>query len=263
MMNTPRPERAFVGISALVFVASAAVTIAWCGSMSAMRGMEMPGGWTMSMAWMRMPGRSWSEATGAFIGMWTVMMIAMMAPVLVPMLARYWRAAMRAAGRRVDQLTVIVAVAYFFVWSALGAVAFPAGAMLAELMMRLPEMSRWAPVAASAVVGIAGLVQFTAWKRHQLDCCRRLADCDDVIVVSPSAAWRHGARLGVHCVRCCAGLTAVLLVIGVMNVGAMAAVAAAIAAERLLPVGERVARGIGWALVAIALLMISGWPWAP
>jgi hypothetical protein len=49
-------QRAFFGVSALLFAASAAVTILWCASMSAMDGMPMPGGWTMSMAWMRMPG---------------------------------------------------------------------------------------------------------------------------------------------------------------------------------------------------------------
>jgi hypothetical protein len=50
------PERAFrqafFGVSALLFAASAAVTIVWCASMSAGE-MPMPGGWTMSMAWMK------------------------------------------------------------------------------------------------------------------------------------------------------------------------------------------------------------------
>ena len=79
-------HRAFVGISALLFAASAALTIVWCTSMSAMRRMPMPGGWTMSMVWMRMPGQSWPEAAASFIGMWVVMMVAMMLPSLAPML---------------------------------------------------------------------------------------------------------------------------------------------------------------------------------
>ena len=57
-------ERAFLGVSALLFAASAAVTIVWCTSMSAMGGMPMPGGWTMSMTWMRMPGQTWPGAAG-------------------------------------------------------------------------------------------------------------------------------------------------------------------------------------------------------
>ena len=58
-------------------------------------------------------------------------------------------------------------------------------------------------------------------------------------------AWRHGVRLGLHCSCCCAGLTAILFVIGVMDVRAMAVVTAAIAVERLAPGGERVARAPG------------------
>jgi hypothetical protein len=53
-------DRAFAGISALLFAASAALTIVWCASRPAMPGMPMPGGWTMSMMWMRMPGQTWS-----------------------------------------------------------------------------------------------------------------------------------------------------------------------------------------------------------
>ena len=56
-------RRSFAAVSAAVFAASAAVTIVWCASMSAMGEMPMPGGWTMSMAWMRMPGQTWTGET--------------------------------------------------------------------------------------------------------------------------------------------------------------------------------------------------------
>jgi len=78
-----------LGVSGLFFVVSAAVTILWCASMSAMGEMPMPGGWTMSMAWMRMPEQTWPGAAASFLGMWVVMMVAMMLPSLVPMLWRY------------------------------------------------------------------------------------------------------------------------------------------------------------------------------
>jgi predicted metal-binding membrane protein len=74
----------------LIFTVSAAVTIAWTASMSRMGEMPMPGGWGMSMAWMRMCGQTWTEAFAVFIGMWTVMMVAMMLPSLVATL-RYRR----------------------------------------------------------------------------------------------------------------------------------------------------------------------------
>ena len=51
-------ERALVAIAALLFAVSTAVTVAWCRSMSAIGDMRMPGGWTMSMAWMRRPGQT-------------------------------------------------------------------------------------------------------------------------------------------------------------------------------------------------------------
>jgi predicted metal-binding membrane protein len=85
-------ERAFFGVSALLFAASAAVTVVWCASMSAMGEMPMPGGWTMSMAWMPMCGQTWPGAAASFLGMWVVMMAAMMLPSLVPKLWRYRQA---------------------------------------------------------------------------------------------------------------------------------------------------------------------------
>jgi len=50
MVSERASERTFFGVSALLFAASAAVTIVWCASMAAMGDMPMPGGWTMSMA---------------------------------------------------------------------------------------------------------------------------------------------------------------------------------------------------------------------
>ena len=59
MASERASQQAFFGVSALLFAASAGVTIVWCASMSAMGEMPMPGGWTMSMAWMRMPRQTW------------------------------------------------------------------------------------------------------------------------------------------------------------------------------------------------------------
>ena len=70
-------------------------------------------------------------------------------------------------------------------------------------------------------------------------------------------AWRHGMRLGLHCSCCSAGLTAILLVIGVMDLRVMAVVTAAITAERLAPAGERVARAIGVVVVGAGLFLIA------
>ena len=109
------PERAFLGVSALLFAASAAVTIVWCASMSAMGEMSMPGGWAMSMAWMRVPGQTWAGAAVAFLGMWVAMMAAMMLPSLIPMLWRYRQAVAGTGRTRLTGLTALVGAGYFFV----------------------------------------------------------------------------------------------------------------------------------------------------
>ena len=161
-----------LGVSALLFAVSAAVTIVWCTSMSAMGGMPMPGGWTMSMAWMRMPGQTWPGAAASFLGMWVVMMVAMMLPSLVPMLQRYRQAVGGTGETRLGLLTAIVGAGYFFVWTVFGMAVFPLGAALAEIEMQQPALARAVPIAVGAVVLIAGFLQFTAWKARHLACCR-------------------------------------------------------------------------------------------
>ncbi len=251
-------DRAFNGVAALLFIASAAVTIVWCASMSSMCGMLMPGGWTMTMAWMRMPEQTWIGAAATFLGMWTVMMVAMMLPSLVPMLRRY-RGAMRATSEaRLGGLTRLVALGYFFVWTLAGVAAYPLGVTLNEVAMRQPVISRLVPTFAGVAFVIAGALQFTRWKARHLRCCR--VDPGMPLTLSPDArsAWRHGMGLGMHCTNCCAGLMLILLVLGVMDLAVMAVVAAAITIERLAPAGERMARGVGVvAIVAGVLLCIQ------
>jgi predicted metal-binding membrane protein len=257
MISERAPQRAFFGVSALLFAASATVTIVWCASMSAMGGMRMAGGWTMSMAWMRMPGQTWPGAAASFLGMWVVMMVAMMLPSLVPMLWRY-RQAVGSTGRtRLGRLTTLVGVAYFFVWTVFGIAIFPLGVALAAVEMQEPALSRAVPIAIGVVVLIAGALQFTAWKARHLACCREAPGAGRALPADARTAFRHGLRLGVHCSSCCAGLMAVLLVIGVMDLRAMLVVAAAIAVERLAPAGERVARAIGAVTVGAGLLLIA------
>ena len=249
--------RWFIAVSALLLAVSAAVTVIWCASMSAMGGMPMPGGWTMSMPWMRMPGQSWPGAAVMFLGMWIVMMVAMMLPSLAPMLWRYRQTSVATSDLRLGRLTTLVGAGYFFVWTLIGAAVFPLGFAVAAIQMQQPAMARAAPLAAGLVVLIAGSLQFTRWKLRHLACCRAQAVCARALPDDDSSAWRYGMRLGVHCAQCCAGLIAILLVIGVMNVGAMAVVAVAITVERLMPAGERVARIIGAITVTTGMLIIA------
>jgi predicted metal-binding membrane protein len=248
---------AFFGVSALLFAASATVTIAWCASMAAKGEMTMPGGWTMSMAWMRMPGQTWPGAAASFLGMWIVMMVAMMLPSLFPMLRRYREAVGKAGEPRLGRLTALVGAAYFVVWTAFGIAAFPLGVAFAAIEMQQPTLARAVPIAVGIVVLIAGMLQFTAWKTHHLACCRETPGRPSTLAPDARTAWRHGLRLGIHCSYCCSGLMAILLVIGVMDLRAMAVVTAAITVERLAPAGERVARAIGVVIVGAGLLLIA------
>jgi predicted metal-binding membrane protein len=250
-------RRSFAAVSAVVFAASATLTIAWSASMPATCAMPMPGGWTMSMAWMRMPGQTWPGAAASFLGMWVVMMVAMMQPSLAPMLWRYRQAVRDTGEARIGRLTTLVGAAYYAVWTGFGIVAFGIGVALASAEMDRPGLARAVPIAAGVIVVIAGALQFTTWKAHHLACCREAPGAGRALPADAGTAWRHGIRLGLHCGQCCAGLMAMLLVLGVMDLRAMAAVTAAITVERVAPAGQRVARAIGLVAVAAGALLIA------
>lgn len=200
--------------------------------------MMMPSGSAMSMMWMRMPGQTWLGAAASFLVMWTAMMAAMMLPSLVPMLMRYRRG-------------VIVGLGYYFVWTLLGAVVFPLGVALAAIEMPQPR------IAVGLAVVIAASLQFTAWKARRLAWCREPSEHGSTLTTGARAALRHGLCLGIHCAESCAGLMAILLVVGVMDLRAMAVVTAAITVERFAPNGVRVARAIGAVGVGAGLFMIA------
>ncbi len=237
-------ERAFFGVSALLFAASAAATIVWCTSMSAMDGMPMP-------------EQTWTGAAGSFLGMWVVMMVAMMLPSLVPTLWRYRQAVRRMGESRLGGLTALLGIAYFSVWTVFGVAAFALGVGLTAIEMQQPALARAAPVAVGMVVVIAGVLQFTEWKACHLAYCRQAPGRGLALPAVAGAAWRQGVRLGLHCGRCCVGLMAILLVTGVMDLRAMAVVTAAITVERVAPGGERVARAIGAVAVGTGLFLIA------
>jgi predicted metal-binding membrane protein len=243
-------DRAFIGVTAAAFALAVAVTGVWCGSMASMPAMDMPGGWTMSMAWMRMPGQSWPGAAATFLGMWIVMMVAMMLPVLAPKLLEY-RASMRGldAARR-NRFTLVMSSAYFFVWAMTGIAAYPLGLALNAAAMENRSLSLAMPWIASLSLIAAGTLQFSTWKKRELDCCRKRQSRQSLLGTTP---WRHGLQLGVHCVQCCAGPSALLFVLGVMDLRAMALVTALIAVERLAPGGERIARATGMLLIGAGI----------
>lgn len=264
-------DRTFFAVAMLLFVCSIAATIVLCASMSAMRGMPMPGGWTMSMAWMRMPGQSWIDAAALFVGMWIIMMVAMMLPSLMPMLSRYRRVLAttdtinkkntatenKNNTTQLGKLTALAGAGYFFAWILLGIVIFPLGVMLAAFEMQMSALAQIVPVAVGIIVAIAGAFQFTARKAHYLTCCRETPQRSCTIPANINTAWRYGLRLGAHCIYCCANLTLVLLVVGVMDLSAMVIVTLAITVERLAPDYRKAAHAIGIVLIIAGVFLFA------
>ncbi|HEU5400142.1 MAG TPA: DUF2182 domain-containing protein [Terriglobales bacterium] len=248
-------RRAFFAVLGLVFAGSAVLTVRSCESMSATGGMAMPGGWTMSMAWMRIPGQRWAGAAASFLGMWMVMMVAMMLPSLAPVLWGYRQALGGLGAWRLNWLTALVGAGYFAVWGGLGFVVFEVGGVAVEAEMRAPLLSRAIPTASVVVVLLAAALQLSGWKAHHLACWR---DISGWPAADPGAAWKRGLRLGFHCICGCAGWTAMLVVMGVMDLRVMAVVTAAITMERLVPAGERIRRTMGAVAIGVACCLWCG-----
>jgi predicted metal-binding membrane protein len=187
-----------------------------------MHDMPMPGGETMS-------------------GLVSVlMMAAMMLPSSALMLRRDRGAAAGRGETHLFRRSAMVGTGYFLAWIAISVAVVPLGDMLAHVT----------PIAAGAIVLIAGTFQFTSWKTRQLECWRDQS-------TGRRAPLRQGLRLAIHCARCCGNLMAILLVIGAMDMRAMAVVTAAITAERVVPAGDRVARVIGVVVVAAGAFKIA------
>nr|WP_052170687.1 DUF2182 domain-containing protein [Massilia sp. JS1662] len=184
--------------------------------------MPMPGGWSMSTMWLPVCGQSWLGAAAGFTGTWTAMMVPMMLPLAVAPLRRY--RAMLDGESRARLLTAIAGVAWAAMWTVSGLPVYLAGAAVAHALLAMPGLARTMPVLA-AVAGVAGAAwHLAAWHRRPVH---------PGLSGPPvcATALRHGARLGGHCVRRCAGLTLALLAAGIMETAAMAIAFAVVVAE--------------------------------
>jgi predicted metal-binding membrane protein len=228
-------------LPAFVFAAGLAATVYFCRSMSG--GMDMPGGWTMSMAWMRMPGQSWPAASAMFMGMWLTMMVAMMLPSAMPMFLQYRREFWVGAG-------------YFLVWLAVGVPVYTLGVAVAAGAMRWALLSRMVPALAGLTVVLAGLLQFAPWKTTALRCCRYPLHCLTVPDDGRTQAMQAGLRCGAKCALCCSSWMLILFVMGIMNLAVMGVVAIFIALEKRMPRPERLVRLSGGGAVLVGTTML-------
>jgi predicted metal-binding membrane protein len=213
-----------------------ATLAAWAVLLVRMRGMDAgPGTDLGTLGW--------------FLGVWVTMTAAMMLPSAAPMVLVYSKTA---AGSR--SATASFVAGYALVWTAYGLVAF---GLFRLVRSHHPSLLGWdhaGPIVAGAAIVVAGLYQLTPLKRVCLRHCR-----------TPFHwvlhRWRDGrlgpARMGLehggYCVGCCWALMVVLFAVGVMSLAWMAVVAALIFAEKVLPVGERLAAGFAVGLVALGV----------
>jgi len=204
----------------------------------------------------------WSAAyLGPAFLMWTLMMVAMMLPAAAPMVllhARIARHSGRAAGW---PESVLFALTYVAVWAGFAAAAALAQAVLtaAGLLHALALATGDAGLAA-ALMGAAGLYQFSATKRACLNQCRSpLSFILRSWRPGLRGALRLGLRHGLYCVGCCGMLMLLLFVGGVMNLAWVAALAGIVVVEKYAPRSWRLHRVIGVGLLAAAtILVIAG-----
>jgi predicted metal-binding membrane protein len=238
-----------------VFLTAAGLTLFGVRSMSG--GMPMPGGWTMPMMWMVMPGQSVWSATWMFLVMWQAMMVAMMLPSTWPMLSLYRRVAIFRETAHPSVGAVVVGAGYFGAWLAFGAAAFGIGFGISSWAMHSEKISRLVPPAAGLALVLAGIYQLTPLKQACLKHCR-----EPVLYLGNE--WRPGMagalRLGLHhgglCAACCWALMVIQMILGVMNLEVMIAIAAIIGTEKLWKRGPMLARAVGVCTVAAGAALI-------
>ena len=187
----------------------------------------------------------------AFLGVWTLMMAAMMLPGAVPFASFYTRTFTEHRHRRV----LTFASGYLLVWASIGLPAFG----LAWIADQLVIDHQTAATAVAVLVFLAcGIYQLTTLKDRCLALCRsplgftlRYASYR-----GPGRDLRAGALHGGYCASCCWALMCVLVAFGLMNLIAMATVAAVVFIEKTWRHGVGFARAAGVASIVLAVLVV-------
>jgi predicted metal-binding membrane protein len=216
-----------------------------------------------AVAWLVTVGRARSMVgmTGtmglsllAFVGMWALMMAAMMLPSVAPVASMYQRSV---RSYRVLRLAGFTG-GYLLAWAGAGIPAYFLTVLVARLVNDHPG---WATTVAVVVFASCGVYQLTPLKARCLKHCR-----------SPLSLLLHygsyrgagrdvraGAHHGAYCLGCCWSLMALFIVLGVMNLAAMVVLAVVVLVEKLWINGEVLARAVGVAALALAVTAI----WVP
>ncbi len=229
--------RVRLGLVALLVVLAG---VGWWWTARQMRGMD-EGPWT------GLGTLSW------FVGVWVVMMAAMMFPSVAPTVALYARLT-----RQRSPLSPLLFVAgYLLTWTAAGLVAHALGLALTNLpgdVLAWDRAGRWL---AGGTLLVAAGYELTPLKDVCLGKCRSpLGALLGSWREGRVGALRMGVRNGAWCVGCCWALMASLFALGVMSVVWMAVVAGVIAVEKTLPWRRAATWGTTALLVVLGVLLL-------
>jgi predicted metal-binding membrane protein len=188
------------------------------------------------------------------LAMWWIMMIGMMLPSAAPMILTF--AAINRGRRARGQPytpTALFTAGYLLAWGGFSVVATLAQWALERASLLAPmAMKTTSPLLGGVLFIAAGLYQFTPLKRVCLTSCRSPFD----FVINhwrdgAGGALRMGFAHGLYCLGCCWILMALLFAVGAMNLLWVAALAAIVLIEKLLPAGDWIGR--------IGGLLLIGW----
>ncbi|HLW93979.1 MAG TPA: DUF2182 domain-containing protein [Solirubrobacteraceae bacterium] len=195
---------------------------------------------------------------GLMLAMWVMMMVAMMAPTAAPMTLVYAAVARKAALQRNPVAPTFVFVAgYLTVWSVFAVLATLAQRGLAHAALLSPAMASNSRLFGGGLLIAAGIYQLTPLKQACLRHCRAPAHFLSQHWRRGSiGAYRMGLVLGAYCLGCCWILMALLFVGGVMNLLWIAAIAAFVLIEKVLPGGPHTSRIAAAGAVAAGIVSV-------
>jgi predicted metal-binding membrane protein len=226
------------GLIAMLFALAA---IGWGWTVAEMRGMD-DGPWTNL------------GAGGWFLGVWVVMMAAMMFPSVSPTVALYSR--MTRGESLVHPL--LFALGYLLTWVTAGALVFAAafaGGRIVGDVLAWDRGGRW--VAATTLI-VAAVYELTPLKDACLGRCRSpLGLLLGSWREGPLGALRMGIRNGAWCVGCCWALMASFFALGIMSAFWMAIVAGLIAIEKTMPWRRLAIYGTATVLLALGVFLLA------
>jgi len=192
-----------------------------------------------------------------YIGGWLVMLVAMMLPTTLPLLDIYRRLTSRRSDRNL--LVGLVIAGYLAAWLGFAVIAHIVDLALRQIVTQSPWLIFNGWVIGACVIALAGAFQFSKLKYRCLDKCRM--PLSFVMQhwrghATRIEAMRLGLQHGLFCVGCCWALMLLMFVVGTGNVGWMLLLGAAMAIEKNLPWGRRLAPVLGIGLFSWAGLIV-------